>query len=54
MTKILVVEIHEPKPKDNLKSLVKEMFEALEQGQPIKSNSVYHYALKHYFNDAKK
>jgi len=54
MTKILIVEIHEPKPKDNLKSLVKEMFESLEQGQTIKNNSVYHYALKHYFENDKK
>jgi hypothetical protein len=42
MAKTLIVEIHEPKPKDNLKSLVKEMFEAIEQGQTIKNNSVYH------------
>lgn len=30
------------------------MFEALEQGQTIKNNSVYHYALKHYFENDKK
>jgi hypothetical protein len=51
---ILIMEIHEPKPKDNLKSLVKEMFEALEKGQTIKSESVYHYALKGFFSDAKQ
>ncbi len=52
----VMLEMYEKikEPKDNLKSLVKEMFEALEQGQTIKNNLVYHYALKHYFENDKK